>query len=202
MKKIILYFPTFLFFSFSFSVLFFTACSPRLTKETKKTAETTAKTASRTIVFPRDYIGDWEGTLMLHSPTKGQFQEVKMALKIHPLKDSAGQYTFQLIYGDGGADNRPYRLVAVDSTKNHWLVDENDGIKLDGYFIDNTFIQLFSIEGVTLTCFDRLENGVIYHEIVSAKQKPVRTSGGTSKDTPSVDSNPILSVQKAFLRRK
>ncbi len=192
-------------------LVFCAACSPKTHSPlASKTVEKNSETAKQTrekIAFPRDFVGNWEGTLQLYNATKGNFQEVKMALNIRPLKDTAnggvGQYTYQLIYGDASADNRPYRLVAVDSTKQHWIVDENDGIKLDGYFIDDTFVQIFTVEGVTLTCLDRLQkDGTIYHEILSCRQKPVRTSGGSSKDVPAVDSYPVLSTQKAILKRK
>ena len=174
------------------------ACTPSITK---KMVQEPTKQADK-IVFPRDFIGNWEGTLMLYSPVKGKFQEAKMQLNIRPLKDSIGQYTFQLVYGEARADNRPYRLVAADSTKQHWIIDENDGIKLDGYFIDDTFMQIFTVEGSTLTCSDRLKDGVLYHEIIASKQKPIQTSGGASKDVPTVESYPILSTQKAILKRK
>lgn len=198
-----------LFFN-SLALFFLFACSPRMNKGAEKAkpiVETpTPAAATKTplaAVFPRDHIGDWEGKLEIFNAVKGKVQEVKMSLKIHPLKDSIGQYTYQLTYGENGKDDRPYRLVAVDSTKQHWLVDENDGIKLDGYFIDGAFVQVFTVQGTTLVCTDRLdETGNMYHEIMTYKQKTTRTSGGTSEDVPAVDSYPITGTQKAVLRRK
>ena len=199
-----------LFFS-TLSIFFLFACSPRVDKgieKTKPNATAVPPTVAApkmppVAVFPRDHIGDWEGKLEVFNAVKGKVQEVTMRLKIHPLKDSLGQYTYQLTYGDNGKDDRPYRLVAVDSSKQHWLVDENDGIKLDGYFIDGAFVQVFTVQGTTLICSDRLdETGNMRHEIMTYKQKAIRTSGGSSEDVPAVDSYPITGTQKAILRRK
>ena len=125
-----------------------------------------------------------------------------MQLLVQPLKDSVGQYSWQIIYGQKQEDNRPYRLVPIDTAKQHWIIDENDGIKLDGYYLGGTFFSTFAVEGNLLTSMERVEGNKMYYEILTAKTTPLTTTGGTSKDTPPVDSYRILATQKAVLTRQ
>jgi hypothetical protein len=86
--------------------------------------------------FPQSFIGHWKGTLEWYQSGKQEPQKVTMQLIIRPA-DTAGQYTWQLIYGERGEDNRPYLLKPVDSAKGHWVVDERNGILLDAYLVGN-----------------------------------------------------------------
>jgi hypothetical protein len=152
--------------------------------------------------FPKDYIGNWSGTLQIYKGT-GKVQEVNMQLNIQPLKDSAStQYSWEIIYGDKSKDHRPYRLVPVDAAKGHWLIDENDGVQLDCFYLGGTLFSQFSVQGNLLTTMDRLENGKLYYEIVTSKTPAMKTTGGTSADSPPVDSYNMPATQKAVLTRK
>ena len=164
-----------------------------------------AKTAQKTAVqpqFPKDFVGNWSGVLQIYT-SQGKKQEVPMQLNIQPLKDSAStQYSWEIIYGEKAKDHRPYRLVPVEADKGHWLVDENDGIQLDCFYIGNTLYSQFAVQGSYLTCTDRLEGNKLYYEITTAKVKPLKTTGGTSADSPPVDSYSVPATQKAVLTRK
>ena len=167
-----------------------TSCAPSKTANSTPFAE-----------FPKDYIGNWSGTLQIYNG-KGKLKEVPMQLIVQPLKDSAGtQYSWQIIYGDLKNDNRPYRLVPVDAAKGHWLIDENDGIQLHAFYLGGSLFNQFVVEGNLLTSIERVEGGKMYYEIVSAKTAPLITSGG-SKESPPVDSYNIVATQKAVLTRK
>ena len=69
---------------------------------------------------------------------------------IVPPTDTAGIYTWQLIYGNKGEDNRPYLLRLVDSAKGHWQVDERNGIILDQYIVGNRFTSAFTVQTTTI----------------------------------------------------
>jgi hypothetical protein len=175
-----------------FLLLFATACS----------SQKAAKTAAVIPQFPKDYIGNWSGVLEIYSP-KGKVQEVPMQLNIQPLKDSTStQYSWEIIYGEKAKDHRPYRLVPVDAEKGHWLVDENDGIQLDCFYLGGTLYSQFSVQGNMLTCTDRLDGDRLYYEITTSKTQALKTTGGTSSDVPPVDSYKIPSTQRAVLTRR
>ncbi|HTE28457.1 hypothetical protein [Flavitalea sp.] len=92
--------------------------------------------------FPQNFIGDWQGKLQWMVAGK-PVQEFLMRLIARPA-DTSGQYTWQIIYGDQGKDNRPYLLKPVDTAKGHWTVDERDGIILDSYVHGNSLHGAFT----------------------------------------------------------
>src|SRR5690349_5740071 len=70
--------------------------------------------------LPPSWIGNWKGRLAwarADTTTK-----VKMELRIQP-GDSAGVYSWHLIYGEGNKDSRPY-VLRPSKGKNHWVMDE------------------------------------------------------------------------------
>ena len=66
----------------------------------------------------KPFLGRWDGTLYWYKTGTPLPQKVKMQLIVPPT-DTAGIYTWQLIYGNKGEDNRPYLLRLVDSAKGH-----------------------------------------------------------------------------------
>ncbi len=147
--------------------------------------------------FPKDFIGKWKGSLNWY-PAGKQMQTVNMQLIIQP-EPGISQYSWQLIYGDSAKDNRPYHLTPVDTISGHWVVDENDGIMLDGYWIGNRFISMFSVQGSTITAIYWLEDRSLHLEMISTKTEAVRESGKGTSDVPAVQSFPVRSYQKAIL---
>src|SRR5687767_486420 len=77
--------------------------------------------------FPAGFIGQWKGEIEWYQQGSKTPKTFAMQLRILPT-DTAGQYTWQIIYGTEGKDNRPYVLKPVDTTKGHWVVDEKNGI--------------------------------------------------------------------------
>jgi len=147
--------------------------------------------------FPKDFIGNWKGNLAWY-PAGKEMQTVKMQLNIQP-EPGPSQYSWQLIYGDSAKDNRPYHLKPVDTASNHWVVDENDGIMLDGYWIGNRFISMFNVQGSTITAIYWIEDMSLHIEMISTKTEAVRESGKGSAEVPTVQSFPVRSYQKAIL---
>jgi hypothetical protein len=147
--------------------------------------------------FPKDFIGNWKGILAWH-PAGKEMQTVKMQLIIQP-EHGPSQYSWQLIYGDSAKDNRPYHLKPVDTASNHWVVDENDGIMLDGYWIGNRFISMFTVQGNTITAVYWLDNQSLHVEMISTRTEAVRESGKGNSEVPAVQSFPVRSYQKAIL---
>ncbi len=85
------------------------------------------------ISFPASFVGNWKGEMVWSKPGKNIPDAFVMELRIQPLKDSAGQYTWNIIYGSENKDTRPYLLKAIDSSKGHWVIDELNEIVLDQY---------------------------------------------------------------------
>lgn len=151
--------------------------------------------------FPKDFIGHWEGTLHWHRAGKKLPQSVKMQLIIKPA-DSANTYTWQIIYGEKGEDNRPYLLKPVDTAKGHWQIDERNGIILDQYFLSNRFVSAFTVQTTTIVDSYWLEGGNLVAEFYGLTAKPINTTGNGTEESPKVDSYGAKSYQRAVLKKK
>lgn len=145
----------------------------------------------------QNFCGHWKGVLEWNRPGK-PMQKFSMQLKISKT-DSAGIYDWQIIYGDSGKDVRPYTLKQINTTAGHWVIDENNGIVLDNYFIGNCLTGSFSVMGNTIVNNYCLENNKLNIEFVSMKLADKKTSGKGTEDSPSVDSYRITGLQKGSL---
>lgn len=149
--------------------------------------------------FPSSFLGHWKGKLLWERPGKNQ-QEITMQLIIQPA-DSAGQYTWQIVYGDSMKDNRPYCIKPVDAAKGHWVIDEGDGILLDTYIFGNAITGAFTVQGSTIVDEYKVENNqlrVTFHTI----QLGIKTTSGKgTEDVPFVDSYRMSAYQSGVLTR-
>ena len=147
--------------------------------------------------FPHSFTGNWKGKLKWMVSGKPE-QEFTMQLKIQPA-DSAGAYTWQMIYGDDNKDNRPYILKPIDIAKGHWVIDENDGILLDSYVHGNAIHGAFTVQGNTIVDNYRVDKDSMFVEFFSIRLAEKKTSGKGTEDTPFVDSYKISSYQEGVL---
>jgi hypothetical protein len=151
--------------------------------------------------FPKSFLGHWEGELLWFQAGKKEPQKVKMQLIIQSA-DSVGQYTWQIIYGNKGEDNRPYVLKPIDTVKGHWVIDERNGIVLDQYWIGNRFTSAFTVQNSTILDSYWLEGDKLVAEFYSYTSTPVSSTGNGSEDVPKVDSYSLKAYQKANLKKK
>ena len=147
------------------------------------------------------FIGHWEGQLVWLKAGSKDVQKVKMQIIIHRT-DTAGQYTWQIIYGDKNEDNRPYILKPVDTAKGHWVIDERNGILIDQYWLANRFSSLFSVQNSTIHDSYWIENDKLIAEFYGVSTSPIATSGAGTEDIPTVKSYAIRTYQKAILEKK
>jgi hypothetical protein len=150
--------------------------------------------------FPASFLGYWQGELLWYKQGAKEPQKVPMQLIIQP-SDSAGQYTWQIIYGENKQDNRPYILKPVDTAKGHWVIDERNSIILDHYWLGNKFTSAFTVGNNTIVDSYWIENGLLMVEFFSISSKPLNTTGGKEKDIPAVDSYALRGYQKAVLKK-
>ncbi|MGV3656853.1 MAG: hypothetical protein ACO1NX_02830 [Chitinophagaceae bacterium] len=150
--------------------------------------------------FPQQFTGHWKGQLQWYRQGNPTPQLVTMQLLVQPA-DTTGHFTWQLIYGDGNSDNRPYILKPVDSARGHWAIDERNSIVIDSYWIGNQFSSAFSVGGTTIVNNYSLQGDSLLVEFRSFASAPLSVTGGTDKDIPPVESYNIRSYQKAILQK-
>lgn len=150
--------------------------------------------------FPQGWIGNWKGDLLWNKGT-ARSQLVPMQLRIQAT-DSAHKFTWQIIYGSDAKDNRPYNLVAKDTAKGHWVIDENNGIVLDQFLIAGRFSGAFTVGNSTIINSYWMENGKLIVEFYAMAAKPVAKTGKGTEDSPAVDSYKVNAWQRAVLTRE
>ena len=149
--------------------------------------------------FPESFIGHWQGDLLWYKTGKSEPRKVKMQLIILPT-DTANVYTWQIIYGEKGEDNRPYLLKPVDTSKGHWQVDERNGIVLDQYLVGKRFTSAFTVQTTTIVDSYWRDGENLVAEFYSLTAKPVATTGNGTEESPKVDSYAAKGYQRALLK--
>jgi hypothetical protein len=152
--------------------------------------------------FPMAWIGEWTGELIIYNGA-GEQQRTQMNLNILPI-DTSDNYTWEIIYG-GGADQRPYELVAVDAKKGHYQVDEKNSIVLDLYHFAGKLYSRFEVMGnLLLVTYEKLGDEIIFEVVTGKEDAPVMTGGEKieGNEIPQVASYPIAVRQIARLTKK
>jgi hypothetical protein len=151
--------------------------------------------------FPQNFIGHWKGELLWYqSPGK---EPKKMNMELHVLPtDSSHKFSWQMIYGSPTQDNRPYTLIAKDTANGHWMVDENNGIVLDQYWIAGRLSGMFTVQSSTIINNYWIQDGKVHVEFYNVVAKPIATTGKGDKEIPFVDSYQVRSYQKAVLTKQ
>jgi len=150
--------------------------------------------------FPKGWEGNWKGELKWFKTGQTEPQKVNMELRIHPA-DSANTWSWQIIYGKETIDNRPYKLILKDTIGTHWVIDENNGIVLDQFWVANKLSGAFTVMNNTIVNNYWIENDTLMIEFYSISARPIATTGNGTEDSPSVNSYKIGSYQKAVLIR-
>jgi hypothetical protein len=151
--------------------------------------------------FPQNWEGNWKGELLWYKGAAKEPRKVNMELRIHAT-DSLNKYSWQIIYGSESKDNRPYSLIAKDTAKGHWVINENNGILLDQFWIAGKFCGAFTVGSSTIVNNYWMDNGKLMAEFYSISGKPIATTGKGTEDSPLVDSYKVATYQKAVLLRE
>ena len=89
----------------------------------------------------------------------------------------------------------------LDSTGTHWVINENNSIVLDQYWVGNKLCGAFTVMGNTIVNNYRIEKDKLVIDFFSINSKPVAESGYGTDEGPSVDNYRVNSYRKAVLQR-
>lgn len=153
---------------------------------------------STQVNLPKSWIGSWTGTLEIWNAS-GKTQEVAMELHIYPQANSK-RWQWTIIYGeDDQRQERTYELLAINSSKGQYQIDEKNSIFLEANFINETMISRFEVQNNLITTTYRLQGeNLIFEILVGPGNKPNKTGG--KQDSPPVHTYPIRAIQKAILK--
>ena len=154
--------------------------------------------------FPEDWLGKWSGTLEIYNGNSIR-QKVSMTLN-NQLTDSTDVFLWTIQYGDDPeAGLRDYRLRTVDSSKGHYVVDEQNSIFLDAWLAADKLICWFEVSGSVLqSVYERRGEHMVF-EISVTDTIPIRLSGNSTFDNeeiPEVKSFKLKNYQRAILSRQ
>lgn len=153
--------------------------------------------------FLESWQGTWTGDLQVYN-WEGLRQEVPMQLEITQL-DSIS-YSWKIHYGDPKDDKglRNYLIKSHNPARGHYIIDENNGILIDAYYIDGELISTFAVAGNLLSSMYKKVDGAIHFDIYFGSETHT-TTGDTiiGEDTiPPVKIYPHRGRQKAILHKK
>ena len=159
--------------------------------------------SSQSKSFPQSWVGNWKGELNWYKTGTKDPKKVIMELRIEAIQmpGSPDAWTWQIIYGSETEDNRPYKLIQKDTAGIHWVIDENNGIVLDQYWVGNKFSGAFTVQNSTIINSYWMEKNKLIVEFFNIGAKPVATTGKGTEDSPKVDSYKMGSYQRAVLTR-
>jgi hypothetical protein len=150
--------------------------------------------------FPADFIGHWKGEIDWFQQGNAMPKKIQVQLVVRPV-DTAGHFTWQIIYGDKETDNRPYVLKPVDTAKGHWIIDERNGIVLDQFWLGNKLTGVFTVNPSTVFNSYWLEGNKLLVEFIMTTAKPSGRSGNGTEESPHVDSYQVKSFQRGILSK-
>lgn len=157
--------------------------------------------SNKTYLFPIEWIGHYKGDLNILGIKKGDTLKVDMELIIDS-PNGMGLYPWVLKYND--KDVRHYGLEVVNAEKGHYLIDEYNSIKIDGYLRSNHFITRFSVETSDLIFhYEKRPDGIAISVYATNGIAHSITGGEIIKqDTiPMVDSYRLTGYQSGFLKK-
>ncbi|CAA6799855.1 MAG: Unknown protein [uncultured Aureispira sp.] len=182
----------FLFLAFS---LLFGACSPSA-KHLKKKPPSTK--------FPEDWLGKYQGNLELFNAQKGKVMELPMTIIISKTDTANRWHWYSKALYKGKEIIKDYALFRHDSMpKNHFIMDENNGILLDRVLLDDAFYDYFEVSNLGLYGITRKVGDDIHVEIASfpLSSNTHSTYEGQDFDVDTVTSFKVINTQKVLLKR-
>jgi len=153
--------------------------------------------------FPKDWVGNWAGTLNIYRDT-GLVRTLPMQLHLQPIEGSEN-FSWVIIYGEDiekGARN--YELQTIDASKGQYLIDEKNSIKIESYLFQHKLVSWYAVAKNQIYIAYEKKGEELHFEVVAGKQEAVSTTGNTKdgeEDIPEVITYPLGTLQSAILKR-
>ncbi len=145
--------------------------------------------------FPVGWEGNWKGTLDWLRPS-GEPMQVYHELQIES-NFSQDTVLFTIIYGEDKSDVRQYKMI---KQSDHWVMDEQNSILIQCWFVGNRLVNLFEVETSMLFVQYELNDIELTVEMFTFSTASPWVTGGSSNDVPAVTSYPLKAVSRAVLR--
>jgi hypothetical protein len=153
--------------------------------------------------FPANWLGIWKGELIIHKASEPD-KKINMELHILPTDSAKNLWKWKIIYkGDKRDDIRNYYLMAIDTAKGIFVLDEKNTILIDFRYHENSFYSVFAVENSILFSSYELKGSYLLFNITVCNKKNVRKSGqGQKEGITEVESYPVTVIQQAILNKQ
>jgi hypothetical protein len=118
--------------------------------------------------------------------------------------EADGSMRYHILYGTDSTGLRPYTLIPSDHEKGKYLLDENNGIKIEMNLARNVISSVFEVMGSLNVTHTSLQDSILEYSIYAGKFTDPLISGETihEGDTiPKVQSWSIPTMQRAILKK-
>lgn len=166
--------------------------------------QTAKNTPTKPAVFPDDWLGHYEGDLQLINAERGKTMSLPMTVIISETDTLNRWRWYSKTMYQGKEIVKDYALTRTDSMpKNHFLMDENNGIYLDRVLLDNGFYDYFEVGNLGLYGITKKVGDDIHFEIASfpLSSKTYSTYEGSEFQVDTVTSYKVINTQKVVLKR-
>ncbi|QTL37381.1 hypothetical protein [Pseudoalteromonas viridis] len=125
---------------------------------------------------PQEWQGYYKGQCEVISPARGTLYQFPMSLEIGAAVDNKADWI--IVYGEGERKSvRNYSLLTLNENLGHYAVDENNGVVIDQYLLNDEFLSLFEVGSTKLQASYKLDsNGSIDVNINTFSVDPIRES--------------------------
>lgn len=168
-------------------------------KKTKRVSEDEFPNVKQNIL--NDFVGLYKGNLNVSNYT-GSLQNIPMEIQ---LKKTAteGEFSYEIMYLiNNKKDIRKYMIKTIDLERGHYVIDQRNGLVLQGNLIHNTIFSTFEMNNNIMNSKLQFKNeGKIAFEIVVVTKQNGYDTGGKEKSGPAAKSYTTTIVQRALLTR-
>lgn len=160
----------------------------------------TAPPADTPTQFPQDWLGSWEGEVVMYGP---EGERMRFGMKrIVAATDNPNRYSWTTVYsGEAGDQTREYSLLVRDAATGSYAIDEHNGIVLEARLLGDRLYSWFEVQDTELIVREQLlpgPDGALgwSFEILTTQGETVPTG-----EAIPVESTLPTGLQRAWLRR-
>lgn len=126
-----------------------------------------------------DWHGFWQGSCQYDAQDGTPTETIPLTIEITPV--SATEVTWNMHYMRASGDIvKNYILRAVDETTGHYVIDENNGILIDEYLLQNQLMAQFEVNKRQITIASELEGNTLNYNSYAFSTSVERRNRGAN----------------------
>lgn len=145
-----------------------------------------------------EWLGTWRGDLHIYG-ARGH-QQIPMEIRL-AATDSSHRWAWTLVYKAEPEDVRAYELVAIDTAKGHYQIDEKNSILLDAYLYGHTLSSRFQVDNSALLINYHFQPEALIFEVFFGPSDQRNETGQAVEEVTHIYSYPLQGMHRATLHK-